>query len=860
MPNVNQWREWVASSLGKSTRRRLAICSGLVLLSVVAGLTLGKFMRFDLPDVRALENYEPPLMTRVFSEDGEALAVFAEQRRIMIEFHEIPLEYQQALIATEDTDFYRHSGIAFKGIARALWSDMRHMRLAQGASTITQQLARNLFLTLDKTVVRKFQELLLALEIERLYSKQEILGFYCNQVYMGHGRYGLEAAAQHYFGKPARELDVLESATLAGLIQRPTSLSPISHPDRALSRRNHVLGRMAEVGYLTRAQADTLIPEPLSPTRPPRSTNVAPHYVEEVRRWLQKIYGSSSLYRSGLEVQTTLDPRLQQIANHAVEYGLRRLDRRQGWRGDLPRIPEADRTEWTSPDWDLPLEIDRVVDGLVESVTSDSATLRLRDLSGTLLLKDADWSGAKKLTAILAVGDVVRVRVLTIAEGHATLGLEQRPLTEVSLVALDPRTGAVKALVGGFDFERSEFNRAIQAKRQTGSAFKPLVFAAAFSKGRTLADTLLDEPTVFLDRGSSAPYQPENYTNKYYNTLTLRAAMESSANIATVKLLNSIGYDAVIETARSLGISSDLRPFPSLALGAFEISLMELTAAYGAFANQGVLVEPHLIEEVRNRDGAPLHRVEPRVHDAVSPQTAFMMNRVLEGVISDGTGRAASRLGLPLAGKTGTTDNNTDAWFVGYTPEMAVGVWVGFDEPRSLGKRETGAQAALPIWKAFIEKAYADGLDEAFPRPSGIVQVAIDRHSGLRASIDAGCDEIITEVFVDGTEPTGYCSRAHHDQLKLPYPFQRYPLTENGALRIPAAELAEILEHETDVFLIPDAEELEAHTPKGVIRMPIVRTLTVETPRDLPRQLVKRYDPETWVGKDGRPAHIVWLR
>ncbi|MDH3785485.1 MAG: PBP1A family penicillin-binding protein, partial [Acidobacteriota bacterium] len=711
---VDKWRGWAAKRFGRRTSRKLAYAGGLVLLSLIAGLVLGKYMRFDLPDVHNLENYEAPMMTRVLSGDGGALETFAEQRRIVIGFHEIPLQYQQALIATEDSGFYTHSGVDFKGIARAVWSDIRRMELYAGASTITQQLARNLFLTLDKNIHRKAQELLLALEIERQYSKQEILGFYCNQVYMGHGRYGIEAAAQHYYGKSARDLDLLESATLAGVIQRPTSLSPISHPERSLRRRNHVLGRMADVGFLGDEEAAALMKQPLSPTRPPRTTNIAPHYVEEVRRWLQKNYGSSSLYRSGLEVQTTLDPRLQEIANRAVDYGLRRLDRRQEWRGELENVAEAGREAWSSSDWELPLEVGSVVDGLISTVDAETAVVRLRDRTGTLSLAEGKWTGAKKLDAVLASGDVARVRILTLDETTITLGLEQKPLVEVSLVALEPRTGAVRALVGGFDFDRSEFNRAIQAKRQTGSAFKPLVFAAALSRGQTLADTLLDEPTVFLDRGASAPYQPENYTNKYYETLTLRAAMEASANIATVKLLNSIGSDAVIDTARALGITSDLQPFPSLALGAFEISLMELTAAYGAFANQGVLVEPHLIAEVRDRQGATVHRVEPRVHDAVTPQTAFMMNRVLEGVISDGTGRAASRLGLPLAGKTGTTDNNTDAWFVGYTPELAVGVWVGFDEPRSLGSKETGAQAALPIWQAFIEQAYAAGTDEAF--------------------------------------------------------------------------------------------------------------------------------------------------
>lgn len=596
-------REDAIRGRGKSRplyrRRPFQLLVAATLLAGISGGMLGYFMRFDLPDVRALEDYNPPLMTQVMAVDGSLLDTFAEQRRIMIEYGDIPVVFRNALLATEDASFHRHTGIDLKGIARALWQDIRSLRLAQGASTLTQQLARNLFLHPDKTIKRKLQEALLALEIERQYTKQEILAFYCNQIYMGHGRYGLEAAARFYFGRPAREINVAEAAMLAGLIQRPEGLSPLKHPERAFHRRNFVLRRMVTVGYMTPEEAATLQPRPIeiSPRKP---ADLAPYFVEEVRRWLQESHGGSGIYTEGLTVRTTLDPRLQKIAERAVDRGLRELDKRQGWRGVTSSVPEGeDPAIWVPPGTSEAPDLDAVHDGVVVALESGNCRVRVGPLSGVLGAKQVEWTGKLKPAELFSVGDVIRVRLVGVdEEGGALLELEQEPVVEAALIALNPATGAVLALVGGHDFERSEFDRAMQAKRQTGSAFKPLVYAAALTRGRTLAETLVDGPTVFLDPRLPDPYQPENYTNKYYETVTLRTALEKSANISTVMLLDVIGYDAVIDTARRLGIKSDLRPYPSLALGSFETTLLQLTSAYGTFANQGVLVEPHLVEEV----------------------------------------------------------------------------------------------------------------------------------------------------------------------------------------------------------------------------------------------------------------------
>ncbi len=845
----------------KALERPYLVLACLVLAAAVAGGSLGYFMRLDLPDVRVLEDYNPPLMTRVYASDGRMVDTFAEQRRILVDYQDIPRSFLEALIATEDTGFYDHTGVGVRGIARAVFSDLRKMRLEEGFSTITMQLVRSLTNRRQKTIQRKLQEMLLALEVERNYTKEEILRFYCNQVYMGHGRYGLEAAARHYFGKPARELTLGESALLVGVIQRPESLTPYRHPERAMQRRAHVLNRMVQVGFLDQDTAEHVREEPLALATSRSRKKPARYYVEEVRRWLKSRYGDTSVYKEGLEVRTTLDLSLQAHADRAMDFGLRELDKRQGWRGAGGHIPDGeDIAVWSPPSWDGGMEQGEVVDGLVTAVDSSQALVRVGDYRGVLGKAQIAWTRNNNPSRILNVGDIVRVRLDEILDdGAVGISLEQEPEVEAALVALNPATGEILALSGGFDFDRSEWNRATQARRQTGSAFKPFVFAAALANGWTLADTILDEPTVFLDPRTLEPYQPENFSNRYYGTLTVRTALEKSVNIATVKLLDQVGYDNVLDIAKGLGITADLRPYPSLGLGAFEISLLELTSAYGTFANEGVRVEPHIVTEVRDSSGAVLSRIEPRVQDAVTPQTAYLMNRCLAGVITDGTGRRASDIQRPLAGKTGTTDGNTDAWFVGYGPDLAVGVWVGYDTKKSLGSRETGALAALPIWKHFMEAVAAEREAVGFHQPAGITVVAVDRNTGLRANPAAGCDAVFSEVFAVGSEPSRYCSRAAHRILGLPYSLQRYEFNEADELEIPSLELDDLLAADLSFQLSANGRSLTASTAGGRITVPISR-IPGGDPAELPSRIQRQVDPSEWVGNDGHRARIVLIR
>jgi penicillin-binding protein 1A len=480
---------------------------------------------------------------------------------------------------------------------------------------------------------------------------------------------------------------------------------------------------------------------------------------------------------------------------------LRDLDKRQGWRPDAVRRvpPGQDPREWESVDWASGIVEGRVTDGVVIDVDPGHASVRVAGRTGVLTADAIRWTGERRPDRLLRTGDVIRVRPLGGAQG-LRLALEQEPEAEAALIAIDPTSGEVLALVGGFDFSRSEYDRATQARRQTGSLFKPFVYAAAFDQGWTLADSLVDEPTVFLDPRKPVPYQPENFSRRYYETITLRSALERSINIATVKLLERIGYDPVIDTARRLGVDSPLRPYPSLALGAFELTLLEVTSAYGAFANQGLLFEPHWIKQASDRAGRTIHRVRPHVTEAVSPHVAYLMNRALSGVIRRGTGRSAGEsLDRTLAGKTGTTDDNTDAWFVGYSPVLVVVVWVGYDERLSLWELETGGRAALPIWINFMRQALAGAPDVPFPIPPGIRTVPIDPRTGKRPSLDAGCEGYIVEAFIEGTEPGELCSREQHHRLLLPYPFQHYRQDVDGSLQIPRNELERLLLQEGEV-------------------------------------------------------------
>ena len=841
------------------TQRRTLVLGALLLPAVLGGAALGHGLKLDLPDVEALDRYTPPLNTRVLAKDGATIGSFGDQRRTLLAQKDIPKVFLQALVAVEDSNFYQHGGLDFRGIARAAWHDLTTMSFQQGASTLTQQLSRNLFLKPDKTPRRKLQEMLLAMEIEQRYSKDEILRMYCNQVYMGHGRYGLEAASQFYFGKHAPELDLAESALLAGLIQRPEGLSPFRNADASVRRRGHVLDRMVVEGAISRQQADEAAREPLALSPRHDATDLAPYFVEEVRRALQAKYGEEGIYQGGMEVRTGLDVALQRIANTAVDVGLRQLDKRQGWRGRIDKVAAGQTPEtWASASWREGVADGGTYDGVVLQTTRGRARIKAGTLDGFIDAEGVAWTGRSDPAALVRRGDIVRVRVLSSKiAGHAVFALEQEPKVEGALVAIDARTGAVRALVGGSDFRKSEFDRSMQARRQAGSSFKPFVYAAALTKGMTPSDRVLDAPTVFVEPGTLSVYQPENYGKKYYGLLTLREALEKSANIAAVKVLDHAGFRPVIDLARQLGLTTELKPFPSLALGAFEVSLFEMTSAYGTFANQGVHVEPYLVEDVRSREGAVLESAKPAAREVLSPQIAAVMNALLEGVITDGTGAAAASLGRPLAGKTGTTDDCTDAWFIGYTPEMVVGVWVGFDTKKSLGSRETGAQAALPIWQSFMQDALRAESPVPFPEVEGVTHASVDHATGLRAVETAGCVERINETFLAGTEPTRECSEAEHARLRLPWVFARYELDEQGELVVPADDLAALATSEPGLTLDAAKSTMTVASAEGTatLRMRVVPGAT----RRVPESLEGRVDPAAWLGKDGRAAEVVLL-
>jgi penicillin-binding protein 1A len=840
-------------------RRRTVLLGVLLLPAAIGGVALGHGLKLDLPDVEALDRYTPPLNTRVLAKDGATIGSFGEQRRTLLAQKDIPKVFLQALVAVEDSNFYEHGGIDVKGIARAAWHDLTTMSFQQGASTLTQQLSRNLFLKPDKTPRRKLQEMMLAMQIEQRYSKDEILRMYCNQVYMGHGRYGLAAAAEFYFGKHAAELDLAESALLAGLIQRPEGLSPFKNADASVRRRAHLLDRMVAAHAITQQQADAASREPLVLSPRHDATDIAPYFVEEVRRALQAKYGEEGIYQGGLEVRTGVDIRLQRIANEAIDKGLRQLDKRQGWRGRIDKVAAGQAPEsWASASWREGVAEGGTYDGVVLQTSRGRAKIKIGTLEGFLDGEGVAWTGKADPAAVVRRGDIVRVRVVsTKVAGHAVFALEQEPKVEGALVAIDPKTGAVRALVGGANFARSEFDRSMQARRQAGSSFKPFVYAAALRKGMTPSDRVLDAPTVFVEPGTFSVYQPENYGKKYYGVLTLREALEKSANIAAVKVLDRAGFAPVIALARDLGLTTALQPYPSMALGAFEVSLFEMTSAYGAFANEGVRLEPYLVESVRDRAGAILEEAKPAAREVLSPQIAAVMNALLEGVITDGTGAAAASLGRPLAGKTGTTDDFTDAWFIGYTPDLVVGVWVGFDAKKSLGSRETGAQAALPIWQEFIEETFRDQPPVPFPEVEGVSHASVDHATGLRAVETAGCIEVLNETFLVGTEPSRDCSAAEHARLRLPWILARYDLDDDGALVVPDDDLTALLATEPFMAVDPGRRTLTFTSPEGSATLRL-HGVPGATPR-MPAALEGKIDPAELVGKDGRPAEVVLL-
>jgi penicillin-binding protein 1A len=705
-----QLQDFPASTGAENKTVGRLIIGLLVLVSALVGATVGLLLVYstDLPQVDQLEHYRPSSITELYDDQGRTIGSFALQRRVVATYDDYPPVMRQALISIEDKDFYRHWGINVWRIAGAAYRDIRSGGRVQGASTLTMQLARNLFLSPDRSFHRKIQEALLAVQIERRFTKPQIFTLYANQIYLGHGVYGFEAASQFYFSKPAKKLTLDEAALLAGLPKSPTYYSPITHPDHALKRRNLVINSMLEDGEITAQQATVARDQPVQLNLAHDPDSLAPYFVEEIRRYLEGKYGSDQVHEGGLKVYTSLDMDLQRAANRAVFDGLAAYDRRHGWRGRLQNVLTGDVTlaNYQHPDWEGDPEVNSYVHALVTAVTPASASVRFGRYSATLTSADAAWT-RKRLSAILKPGDIAYVKVLSLnADGKARVSLEEDSGVQGALVAIDNASGEIKAMVGGRDFNLSKFNRATQALRQVGSSFKPYVYTAAIDRGATPDDTILDAPISFPMTTGPA-YEPHNYDEKFEGTIRLRRALAQSRNIPALKLADNLGIKIVIDYAHRFGITSNIPPYLPVALGAVEVTPMEQTSAFSVFPNDGVHITPRYITKVTDYEGRTLEENFPDVRDAVSARTARTMTAMLREVVLHGTGIAASTLKYPLAGKTGTTNNFTDAWFVGFSPSITCGVWVGYEEKKFLGARETGARAALPIWMDFMKAALA---------------------------------------------------------------------------------------------------------------------------------------------------------
>jgi penicillin-binding protein 1A len=683
----------------------------LVLLAAVVGAAAGLLLVYstDLPQVEELERYRPSSVTELYDGQGRVIGTFALQRRVIATYDDYPEVLRNALISIEDKDFYRHSGINVWRIVGAAYRDIASGGKVQGASTLTMQLARNLFLSPDRSYYRKVQEALLAIQIERRFTKPQIFTLYANEIFLGHGAYGYEAASEYYFSKPAKKLTLEEAALLAGLPKAPQYYSPVNHPERALKRRNLVLNAMLEDGKITAAQAAEAKSKPIALDLQRDPNSLAPHYVEEIRRYLEAKYGSDQVHAGGLRVYTSLDTDLQKSARQALLDGLAAYERRHGWRGGLLNVIAQGRKldKYEDPDWDEEPEINGYMHALVTQVSPGAAEVRFGRRTATLSQADVAWTKLKlKLPDILHAGDIVYVKILSLdAGGESRVSLEQDSGTEGALVAIDNATGEIKAMVGGRDFNVSKFNRATQALRQVGSSFKPYVYTAVIDQGGSPDDTIVDAPVTF--QSASGPYSPHNYDAKFEGTITLRRALAQSRNIPALKLADRVGIKTVIEYAHRFGITANIPAYLPVALGSAEITPLEQTSAFSVFPNDGVRVAPRYIAKVTDYEGRVLEEDYSDIKDVVSSRTARVMTSMLREVVLHGTAAAAAKMPYPLAGKTGTTNDFTDAWFVGFSPSLTCGVWIGYDEKKTLGAKETGARAALPIWMQFMNVALA---------------------------------------------------------------------------------------------------------------------------------------------------------
>jgi penicillin-binding protein 1A len=728
----------------------------------------------NLPQIASLQDYQPSIVTNVYAEDGTPIAEFYIERRIVVPLEEIPQKLIWAFVAAEDSRFFEHEGIDFIGILRALWKNIRAGGIVQGGSTITQQVTKSLLLTPERSYTRKLREAILAYRIEKHLSKEEILYLYLNQIYLGHGAYGVGAAAQNYFGKHLEELNLAECATLAGLPQAPSRYSPYSHPQRAKERQVYVLNQMVSDGYISADEAAEALAYNLEvKARKDWDIGKVPYFAEHIRRYLEEKYGREVLYRQGLQVYTTVNLAFQKAAQRAVKKGLYELDKRQGYRGPVAHLASEEIEPFfqklkESVEANGGLEPGTVVKGVVIAVSSaeKKVSVRLSEGLGTLPVEKMEWArkpdpeiayGAVKVTnpaRVLKVGDVILVRLLErdSKTENWLLALEQEPEVQGALLCMDNATGHVRAMVGGIDFHTSQFNRAIQSRRQPGSAFKPFTYAAALDKGYTPATIIIDSPIIYTDDQMDWKWKPKNYKEKFYGPTLFRTALIFSRNVVTIKILRDIGIDYVIDYARRFGISSPLSRDLSLALGSSGVSLLELTNAYSVFANLGELVSPIFITKILDRQGNLLEEYRPQRERVLEKDTAYVMTHLLQEVVKYGTGWRARAVKRPTAGKTGTTNNLQDAWYIGFTPSYVTGVWVGFDGDRTLGKFETGSRAASPIWVDFTAEVLKDKREKVFTVPENVVFAKIDPKTGLLAK--PGDENAVFEAFKEGTAPT----------------------------------------------------------------------------------------------------------
>jgi penicillin-binding protein 1A len=744
--------------MAKSKRRHsrpLRVLLGLLLVGVASVSVLGiaavallyRQIEESLPPIDTVVDYRPPVTTQIFADDGTVIGEFFAERRYLVPLQRIPKHVREAFIAAEDASFYEHRGIDPTGILRAFLNNVAAGGKVQGGSTITQQVVKSLLLTPTKSYERKVKEIILSLRLERQLPKDEILALYLNHIYLGAGAHGVAAAAQQYFAKDITEIDLAEAALLAGLPQAPSRYSPFRNWHQAKARQRYVINRMYEVGMITQDTRDAALQQPLSLAARQGSYIEAPYFVEHVRRDLEEQYGRATLYELGLRVHTTVNVEMQRAAEEALRDGLRELAARNGeYRSIFRRLDPAGQEIYLRQQRALyggELELSAGYDALVTNVTDQRARVQVGSSSGELILPTGD-----KDFVPLQLNDVVRVRLVEKDGDELQFELDPTPLVEGALIALDPTTGEVKAMVGGYDFDRSQFNRAVQAERQPGSAFKPLVYAAAMDSRFTPASIIVDEPIFYNDNGEV--WSPQNFEKKYFGPTSLREALTHSRNVVTVKLADAMGIGYLVDYLQRFGFHRKLARNLSIALGSAEVTPLEIGVAYSALANQGLRPDPLFVRSITDADGNPLETNAPHLEQAIPPETAYLVTSILQDVVRSGTGRRAQGLGRPTAGKTGTTNDLHDAWFVGYTPELLCVVWVGFDNKVPLGRFETGGRVSAPIWKAFMTKALAKLPQGEFAVPDGLTCIQIDPVSGMRAL--PGSPSRL-ECFRKGTEP-----------------------------------------------------------------------------------------------------------